>query len=136
MAAKGANGTRIVSLSLPDTILNDIDRAVDDIGYSSRSELVRDAVRAFLREKSEVSKLEGHINGVLMLVYDHECAAQVSEVRHKHMGVFKSFMHADFDGGDDCCEVLMFCGEADDVKISYNQLSTLVGVKEARIFLA
>ena len=136
MARKCCNGTKIVSLSLPEKILSDIDRAVDDIGYTSRSELVRDAVRAFLREKSEVSKLEGHINGVLMLVYDHECAARVSEVRHKHMGVFKSFMHADFDGGDDCCEVLMFCGEADEVKNSYNQLSILIGVKEARIFLA
>jgi metal-responsive CopG/Arc/MetJ family transcriptional regulator len=72
----------------------------------------------------------------MLLVYDHECAAKVSEVRHRHMGVFKSFMHADFDGGDDCCEVLMFCGEADAVRDSLNQLSTLVGVKEARIFLA
>jgi metal-responsive CopG/Arc/MetJ family transcriptional regulator len=45
-------------------------------------------------------------------------------------------MHADFDGGDECCEVLMFCGEADEIKKSYNQLSALVGVKEARIFLA
>jgi len=133
---KNQSGTKIVSLSLPDKILADIDNAVENIGYTSRSELVRDAVRGFLREKSEVSKFEGHINGVLMLVYDHECAARVSEVRHKHMSVFKSFMHADFDGGDDCCEVLMFCGEAKDVRNSYNQLSTLVGVKEARIFLA
>jgi len=134
--AKNVKGAKIVSLSLPDEILKDMDRAVEEIGYTSRSEMVRDAVRAFLREKSEVSKLKGHINGVLMLVYDHECAARVSEVRHKHMGVFKSFMHADFDGGDDCCEVLMFCGEAEELKNSYNQLSTLVGVKEARIFLA
>jgi CopG family nickel-responsive transcriptional regulator len=136
MVSKGTNGTKIVSLSLPEKILDDIDHAVDEIGYSSRSELVRDAVRAFLREKSELSKFSGHINGILMLVYDHECAAQVSEVRHRHMGVFKSFMHADFDDGDDCCEVLMFCGEADEVRKSHNQLSTLVGVKEARIFLA
>jgi CopG family nickel-responsive transcriptional regulator len=133
---KGPNGTRIVSLSLPNSILSEIDSAVSSIGYSSRSELVRDAVRAFLREKAEVANLEGHIDGVMLLVYDHESAAKVSEVRHRHMGVFKSFMHADFDGGDDCCEVLMFCGEAGDVKESYNRLSALVGVKEARIFLA
>jgi len=133
---KNQSGTKIVSLSLPDKILADIDNAVENIGYTSRSELVRDAVRGFLREKSEVAKLEGHINGVLMLVYDHDCAAQVSEVRHRHMSVFKSFMHADFDGGEDCCEVLMFCGDAEDVRNSHNQLSALVGVKEARIFLA
>jgi len=130
------NGTRIVSLSFPEATLGDMDKAVKDIGYASRSELVRDAVRAFLREKSEAGKLEGHINGIMLLVYHHDSAASVSEVRHRHMGVFKSFMHADFDGGDDCCEVLMFCGEAKGVGSVYNQLSSLMGVKEARIFLA
>lgn len=136
MASIIRDRTRIVSLSLPDSILGDIDRAAKEIGYTSRSELVRDAVRAFLKEKAEVAKLEGHIDGIMLLVYHHDSAAEVSEVRHRHMGVFKSFMHADFDGGDDCCEVLMFCGEAEGVKASYDQLSALVGVKEARIFLA
>ncbi len=136
MASRPRDRTRIVSLSLPDSILGNIDRAAKEIGYTSRSELVRDAVRAFLREKAEVAKLEGHIDGIMLLVYRHDSAAQVSEVRHRHMGVFKSFMHADFDGGDDCCEVLMFCGEAKGVRSAYNQLSSLVGVKEARIFLA
>ncbi|MDD4308612.1 MAG: CopG family ribbon-helix-helix protein [Thermoplasmata archaeon] len=131
-----AKGSKIISLSLPGDILSGIDSAVQEIGYTSRSEMVRDAVRSFLRERSELAKLRGHINGVLMLVYDHDCAAQVSDVRHRHMSVFKSFMHADFDGGDDCCEVLMFCGDADDVRESYDRLSALVGVKEARIFLA
>lgn len=131
-----SKGSKIISLSLPQDILSGIDTAVQEIGYTSRSEMVRDAVRSFLRERSELNQLQGHINGVLMLVYDHDCAAQVSDVRHRHMSVFKSFMHADFDGGDDCCEVLMFCGEADDVRESYDRLSALVGVKEARIFLA
>ncbi len=134
MASK--NGTRIVSLSLPEATLGDMDKAVQDIGYTSRSEMVRDAVRAFLREKEELAGLKGHVHGVLFLIYCHECAAQVMELRHRHKAIFKSMNHADFDGGDECCEVLMFCGEADEVKDSYNQLSALVGVKEARIFLA
>jgi CopG family nickel-responsive transcriptional regulator len=133
---KKSNGTNIISLSLPEKMLARMDLAAEDIGYTSRSELVRDAVRAFLREKAEVAKLEGHIDGIMLLVYHHDSAARVSEVRHRHMGVFRSFMHADFDEGEDCCEVLMFCGDADKVGASYKQLSTLVGVKEARIFLA
>ena len=136
MTAREPNGTKIISLSLPETILAEIDTAVVDIGYTSRSEMVRDAMRSFLRERTEASKLTGHINGILMLVYHHDCAAQVSEIRHRHMGVFKSFMHADFDEGEDCCEVLMFCGDAGKVKDSRNQLSSIVGVKEARVFLA
>jgi CopG family nickel-responsive transcriptional regulator len=136
MARKVASGTKIISLSLPENILDDIDKAAKGIGYPSRSELVRDAVRSFLREKAEVSALAGHINGILILIYDHGCAAQVSEVRHRHMSIFKSFMHADFDEGEECCEALMFCGDASKVRESYFQLTALVGVREARIFLA
>lgn len=136
MAPGKSDGARIVSLSFPESILGDIDSAVKDAGYTSRSELVRDAVRAFLRNRSEVQSLEGHINGIMLLVYSHGSAAQVSEARHGHMSIFKAFMHADFDGGEDCCEVLMFCGEAGEVKGAHNALSALVGVKEARIFLA
>ncbi|MFH0816740.1 MAG: CopG family ribbon-helix-helix protein [Methanobacteriota archaeon] len=136
MPPKAENGTRIISLSLPESTLGGIDEAVKAIGYTSRSELVRDAVRSFLREKAEVSTLAGHINGILILVYDHGCAAQVSEVRHRHMPIFKSFMHADFDEGEECCEALMFCGDAEKVRESYFQLAALVGVREARIFLA
>jgi CopG family nickel-responsive transcriptional regulator len=136
MANKREGATRIVSLSLPNATLDEIDDAADDAGYPSRSELVRDAVRAFLRERAEVKALSGHVNGIIIMVYDHGCAAKVSEVRHRHMGVFKSFMHADFDGGDDCCEVLMFCGDAEKVRESYDQLAILVGVKETRLFLA
>jgi CopG family nickel-responsive transcriptional regulator len=135
-ASKPDKDTRIVSLSIPQATLNEIDRTVGEVGYPSRSELVRDAVRAFLRERAEVKTLSGHVNGIIILVYNHGCAAKVSEVRHSHMGVFKSFMHADFDGGDDCCEVLMFCGDAAKVKESYDALSATLGVKEARLFLA
>jgi CopG family nickel-responsive transcriptional regulator len=136
MAAKVTREFKIVSLSLPSGVLSDVDRSVDSLGYTSRSELVRDAVRAFLRGRAEISSLEGHINGIMLLVYDHESAARVSESRHSHMSVFKAFMHADFDEGDDCCEVLMFCGDAEAVRDAFNSLSALVGVKEARIFLA
>ena len=130
------DGTKIISMSLPENTLKEIDRMVEVIGYPSRSELVRDAVRSFLREKAEISALAGHINGILILIYDHGCAAQVSEVRHRHMAIFKSFMHADFDEGEECCEALMFCGDAEKVRESYNQLTTIVGVKETRLFLA
>ena len=136
MATNNSANARVVSLSLPDDILREVDREVREAGYSSRSELVRDAVRCFLKGKEEVSELSGHLDGVMVLVYGHRHAAQVSEVRHRHMSVFKSFMHADFDGGDDCCEVLMFCGDAAEVREAHDSLSTIVGVKLTRLFLA
>jgi CopG family nickel-responsive transcriptional regulator len=136
MPPKTVKGNRIVSMSLPVGMLTEMDKVSEDAGYSSRSEFVRDAVRSFLRERAEVAGLRGHVNGIIILVYDHGAAAKVSEVRHRHMCVFKSFMHADFDGGDDCCEVLMFCGEANMVRESYDRLATIVGVKETRLFLA
>ena len=128
---------RIVSLSLPARMDEAIRAAVADMGYRSRSELVRDAVRALLREKACLDERRGTIEGVITLLYEHDAAAEVSTVRHQHMHIFRSFMHSDFDAtACSCCEVLMFSGGVAAVSTAYYQLKAIKGVDEAHIYVA
>jgi metal-responsive CopG/Arc/MetJ family transcriptional regulator len=134
----------IVSVCLPQGTVRDVDRAVADVGYPSRSELVRDAIRGLLKSKSELDSLKGHIAGVIILIYDHGASKQVSDVRHAHMDIFISFMHSDLrgrapTGGGDahkCCEVLMFSGEASEVREAYNQLRSVRSVEDTTLYVA
>jgi len=48
---------RVISLTIPDDLLDEIDRAVKAGGYASRSEVIRAACREFL-ERMKVSKIE------------------------------------------------------------------------------
>lgn len=128
---------RIVSMSVPAEMDAAIRAAAEDMGYRSRSELVRDAVRALLREKIRLDERRGTVEGVITLLYEHDAAGQVSAVRHRHMDIFRSFMHSDFDAaGCSCCEVLMFSGHIDDVSTAYYQLKAVKGVDEAHIYVA
>jgi len=127
----------IISISLTKDILHELDRMGDRAGYTSRSEIVRDSIRTFLKSKEEIDKVEGRVEGVLLLLYDHKAGHTVSEVRHRHMEVFRSFMHCDFvEKESKCCEVLMFSGEADKVREAHQSLQAIKHVEDARLFMA
>jgi len=135
--AKNTKKLNIVSISLPQRIIQDIEHALSDLGYMSRSELIRDAVREFLRETKKLEDVQGTVEGVITLLYNHKVASKVSEVRHRSKGVFRSFMHSDFDIDNcSCCEVLLFSGDAVTVRKAYHELKAIKGVDETHIYVA
>ena len=134
---KNKKDLNIISISLPDRISDDMDAAVTKLGYMSRSELVRDAVREFLKEQSKLDDVKGTIEGVITLLYDHDYADKISEVRHSFMKIFRSFMHSDFEIDEcSCCEVLLFSGDAKTVRKAFYELKSMKGVEEAQIYIA
>jgi metal-responsive CopG/Arc/MetJ family transcriptional regulator len=143
MTRKGKD-TEIISISLPESTASEMDRLVTDMGYPSRSDLVRDAVRGLIQSRMELANLEGTVEGVMILLYDHKASRDVSDIRHTNMDLIKSFMHTDFaghscsvhEGTCKCCEVLMFSGEADDVRRLHNAFRTTKHVEESLVFLA
>lgn len=143
MTRKGKD-TEIISVSLPESTAREMDRLVADAGYPSRSELVRDAVRGLIQSKLELANLEGTVEGVMILLYDHKASREVSDIRHANMHLIKSFMHTDFDDHScsvhekacKCCEVLMFSGDAQDVRRLHDAFRTTKHVEESLVFLA
>ena len=129
--------SNVISISLPERTVEAMGAVVREMGYASRSELVRDALRDFMREKAVIDELSGKAQGVMVLLYNHDANPVVSEVRHRHMEVFRSFTHSDFDSHHAaCCEVLLFSGPADGVRSAYFELKSIRGVQEAHIYVA
>lgn len=127
----------VISVSLSRKILEDMEKTMRDMGYMSRSEMVRDAVREFLKGTKDIDTCRGLVEGVITLLYAHDADSRVSEVRHRYMGIFRSFMHSDFDIDTcSCCEVLMFSGNARAVRDAYYELKAIRGVEEAGIYIA
>ena len=129
--------SEVISVSLQRKTVEVLKKAIVDMQYMSRSELVRDAVRAFLKEKQHIDKISGKVEGVIIILYNHDAGSQVSEARHKYIEMFRSFMHSDFDIETcSCCEVLMFSGEAQKLRSAFFELKSIKGVEEAHIFVA
>lgn len=127
----------IISVSVPESLLQDMGRAMVEGGYTSRSELVRDALRAFLKNRTHLDDCHGIIQGVITLLYWPVSAGRLSAVRHRYMHLFRSFVHSDFDTSSaPCCEVLLFSGEAAVVRQACNELQSVKGVEESHIYIA
>ena len=60
------------SVSLPKSLLDTLDTNLTFIGYSSRSEVIRDMIREMIVEKNwQNIEDSGEVVAVLVIVYDH-----------------------------------------------------------------
>lgn len=110
----------IVSVSLPDSLLEQMDAVIKARGYAGRSELVRAALRDFLVHELQQSKREGTRAATLTLVYPEGHERRIGDIRHEHGGVIKSMMHAHAD--EKCVELFMLEGKAGHIRAFADQL--------------
>ena len=135
MASK--KDTEIISFSIPKELGRDLEKLTREIGYSNRSELIRDALRLFMKSKVDIDGLKGKVEGVIITLYDNSAEVEASKIRHKNMDVIKSFMHTDFnERTKTCCDVLFFSGKSDRIKELAFSLESVKNVKEVKIFVA
>jgi CopG family nickel-responsive transcriptional regulator len=101
----------VVSLSINETLLNDLDNYRKDMGYSGRSEAIRAGIRLLLAEAREERKLKGTLTGILFVIHDHEAEDLVSEIKHNYIDVIHTQLHNRFEQGK-CLELFILNGEA------------------------
>lgn len=117
----------IVSLSLPDDLVADMDHAIQE-GYRGRSEFMRAAIRTHLQA---AQRLTGdHSHGSITVVYAHGNEPAVSEVRHAFHDVVLSLMHTHCEP-DVCMDVLLVGGSADRILELEAALQRMRDVKRA-----
>jgi len=105
----------VVSISLNDTILKEIDRIQNLVGYSGRSEVIRAGARLLISESKEKDRLTGKINSVLLLIHSQEIEDVVTEIKHKFEDITKTQIHSHLRENK-CLEVFVIEGDADRIK--------------------
>jgi len=105
----------IVSISLNDTILKEIDRIQNELGYSSRSEVIRAGARLLISESKEKERLTGMINSTLLLIHSQDIEDVVTEIKHRFEDITKTQIHSHLRENK-CLEVFVLDGDANRVK--------------------
>jgi CopG family nickel-responsive transcriptional regulator len=105
----------IVSISLNDKILEEIDRIQNEYGYSGRSEVIRSGVRLLIAENKEKEKLSGKINSVLLLIHNQDEEIVVSDIKHRFEDITKTQIHSHLRENK-CLEIFVLEGDADRIK--------------------
>ncbi len=105
----------IISASLSDAMLHELQTIQKTMGFSGRSEVIRAAIRMLAAEAKEKEKLAGRVRGILLLIHEHEAEGLVTQVKHTFLDIIHTQLHNRFDEGK-CLELFLLEGDADRVK--------------------
>ncbi|MGI0026150.1 MAG: CopG family ribbon-helix-helix protein [Nitrososphaera sp.] len=105
----------IVSVSLNDDILSEIDKLQKALGFSGRSEIVRAGIRNLLAEEKDRQNLSGSLFAVLLAIHDERSDEQVTTMQHDYDKLISTHIHNKIDG-DRCLEIFLVKGEAEDIR--------------------
>ncbi len=112
----------VVSVSMPDELLERIDSFADDHGYTGRSEVVREASRNLLGEFEDKRLEDRELMGVVTVLFDYETTSveeRMMRLRHEHEGHVAANFHSHV-GDHYCMELFVLEGTLADI-------STFVG---------
>ena len=104
----------IVSISLNDEILSEIDKLQKSMGFSGRSEIIRAGIRNLIAEEKQRSNLSGLIHAILMVIHDEESEQIVTGIKHNHEELIGTHLHSKIEGNK-CMELFLLHGEAGKV---------------------
>ena len=104
----------IVSISLTEESLKEIDSLQKNLGFSGRSDAIRAGIRSFVAEEKQKEDLSGNVNAILLVVHNDEYDNQVNGIKHSYEDLITTHLHSKIEG-DKCMELFMLKGEAGSV---------------------
>jgi CopG family nickel-responsive transcriptional regulator len=104
----------IVSISLNDEILSELDKLQTTMGFSGRSEAIRAGIRSFVSEEKQKSDLSGNIHAILLVVHNDEFDHVVSGITHNFEDLITTHLHSKIDQ-EKCMELFVIDGDGENV---------------------
>lgn len=117
-----------MSISVPESLLKQVDALIDARGFAGRSEVVRAALRDFHTREVQEPQRAGKRAATITVVYPEGRERHIGEIRHAFNEIVKSMMHA--HSGEDCVEVYMLQGDAARIREFADRLRSY---REARL---
>ncbi|MGC9002215.1 MAG: nickel-responsive transcriptional regulator NikR [Dictyoglomus sp.] len=121
-------------VSIEEDLLENFDKIIEDKGYNSRSEAIRDLIRDYIiKEKWNLKKEK--VAGSISLIYEHNVyglSEKLTDIQHHYHDVIISTLHVHLDEKN-CMEVILVRGKVEKIKRLYDELSSLKWVRHTNI---
>ena len=118
----------IISMSVNENLLSQIDDLGKELGYSGRSEIIRAALRALIAEQKNEKELRGNVNGVVLLVKAEGKENKGETFRHTHKEIISTMLHYHTKEDHRCAELFVIEGKAEKVLRLLNELRANKGM--------
>ncbi|MGB9842559.1 MAG: CopG family ribbon-helix-helix protein [Candidatus Bathyarchaeales archaeon] len=123
----------IISLSLPKTLLDKVDEYIKQQGFANRSEVVRQALRAYMSESRSLDELQGRVTAVITLIYRREAKRnQITDLQHNYSNTVLTFLHTHVEA-DSCIEIIVARGDAQVLKALIQALKANKQISEVKV---
>jgi CopG family nickel-responsive transcriptional regulator len=112
----------VVSVSMPESLLERLDEFAEEHGYTGRSEVVREASRNLLGEFEDKKLEDRDLIGVVTVLFNYETSSaeqRMMQLRHEHEDLVTSNVH-NHVGDHYCMELFIVEGKLEEI-------STFVG---------
>jgi CopG family nickel-responsive transcriptional regulator len=124
-----------MSVTLPPSLLDDLDSVVESGDYDSRSEATRDALRAFVTEFNRGTDLSGSLSGTVVVLYDHEetgVADEMTAIQHDFADTVVAVHHVHLRNHL-CLESVAVDGTGDEIERLLGRIRPMKGVHQVKL---
>ncbi len=101
----------IISISLSEKLLEEIEELKEELGFSGRSEVIRTSTRMLIADNKEKKALQGIINSILILIHHQKAEDKVTEIKHDFEDIINTQIHSHLKD-DKCLEIFIMEGDA------------------------
>ncbi len=123
------------TISLDEPLALAFDALIAQRGYGTRSEAVRDLLRAELERTKQMAAPAGQCIACLSYVFNHherDLSERLTGMQHEHHELTVSTMHAHLDH-DHCLETVILKGDTRDVREFTDALCAERGVRHGHV---
>ncbi len=120
----------IVSISIPEDLLDRFDEVMTDKGFRSRSDAMRESMRSFVDE-SEWEASDGENQIVITMIYDEAGPrGELSVLQHRYEEI-QMMLHLHIEKGQ-CMEVFIARGPNNRLREILSKIRKVKGVRSIR----
>lgn len=125
----------IISISVPEKLLQRVEVSIKEQGFANRSEIVRQALRSYIMENRSLKELEGEIAASITIIYERGApTGQISEIQHSFGNIISTFLHAHL-AEDYCLEVIVVKGDAETIRKLVEAFRTSEYINQIKVSL-
>lgn len=123
----------IISVSVPENLLERVETSIKEQGFANRSEIIRQALRAFVLESRNLKELKGEVAASVTIIYKRGAKNhQISETQHSFGDIISTYLHAHIEE-DYCLEVLVVKGNADSLRRMVEAFRTNENISQIKV---
>ena len=124
----------IVSLSIPDELLGELDAIMGEERQASRSEVIRQALNSYISEYRSLEQTKGEIIATITVLHEKTDRGQDLDLQHEFDDIVTQYHHTHISGKS-CLEIMLAKGDSRRLRQLIDGLKANRHVRQLKYFL-